>query len=305
VRSAQRTVLLLLAPWFLCSLLGQIWSQSLESRYGIALWKEHTREYLPRHGSDLYVLPSEIIPYFQEGLSEFRTHPIEDLVQVPDDEKDVYVMNANFWDFLNTTRDNIVLTMIKRGALSSSVDTEVEPKFMGEFRIFRLRDFQHASARDLLIKRIGQEREEIPDSISARALPEFQRPNEGWSVNEVDSQFNIIRWGCGGKSRIRFEGSVLPGDYLLHVIGYRSAHPEDPAPMTFSFLHEKDTYEHSQVSGSFHIQIPVRLTRRHVRVILRVTHPVWQPRDYDDDSQDGRPLTFMFQSAWLEKREKK
>jgi hypothetical protein len=292
--------LLLLAPWFFCSALGQIWIQSHEAHSGLKRWKQNAADFFPPSGGTIYVLPSELMPYYRENLSEYSARRIEEIAFVSDDVEDVLVLDLNCWKQLQPLRDFLILHMINKGDLSASLETKETPGLAKIFRNYRLKGFKHDAARRLLDRGIRPASKNIPETATAWALPKDQKPSDGWSLPEIDEHNSVFRWAVGGASLIKFNKPPRKGKYVLYFEGYRTNYPEDPVDMVFSFLHEKDIYPHKQKAGFFHIQIPVVLRENHPELILKVDHPVWRPLDFQKDTEDSRRLMFLFLRAWLE-----
>ena len=82
------------------------------------------------------------------------------------------------------------------------------------------------------------------------------------------------RWGVGSMSVLQFDSPVPPGDYILNYVGFRTPHPVDPAPMTFQFVGEARKHRRQQPAGEFHVRLPVRITKDHGSLALRVEHRV-------------------------------
>jgi hypothetical protein len=136
------------------------------------------------------------------------------------------------------------------------------------------------------------------DAISA-AFPEDQRISDGWQGLEIGGEIRTFRWGAQPESVLRFDRPVHPGPAILHFLAYRKPFPEEPARMTFRFENEDELVTVTQSEGSFHLRLPVQFTRVHSVPRLHVTHPVWTPEEFEN-SEDPRPLTFLFSYAWIE-----
>ncbi|MBN1900824.1 hypothetical protein JW926_05790 [Candidatus Sumerlaeota bacterium] len=293
-------VFLLLLPWFFCNIIGQAWSFSHERNEGLDKWKKSAAAFMPAKGEPLYVLPPELIPYYKNSLEEYHVKGIEDILQTAPSQQDILVLNLNPWKLLQTTRDTVILGTIQTGSLSESLEKKEKHKDIEDFQSYRLKNFDRNKARSLFRDGIEPAKRDIPESAVAVALPENQWLDEGWSIDEVDSSGNLFRWAMGKETIVRFSGTIMPGMYALHFAGFRTPHPTEMVEMSFKFKRQLEVYNISHGPGSFHIEIPVRMTLKHRNPILKVKHPTWRPIDADENSKDKRPLTFLFLYAWLE-----
>jgi len=296
-------VFFLLLPWFFCSLYGQVWKYKQEKRGGLFLWKKIAKNCFPQKGDPLYVLPPELIPYFRKNLEEFDVKSIDYIGNVPLDQKDVFVLDLNFWSILQKQRDIIFLTVLKQGRLSRKLERKEEPKGMMDFRNYHLKGFDHKTAQELFGNGIKPATRDIPSHAVSRALPQEQRLSEGWSFLECDDDMYLFRWGLGNESRVRFDIAPPPGNYKLHLFGYRTPYPEETVDMNLKFVKEQRQYVIPTKKGLFHIKGLVRITRNHKELRIVVNHPVWSPYDYISGNDDKRNLSFLFKYAWLERTE--
>jgi len=303
MRRMKRTgyfVLLLLAPWFCCSVGGQHLIQSCELHGGFHQWKNDHGLFFPLPGRDLYVFPKELIPYFSKNLKEFNIKSIDQLDRVPEKEKNVYILDLNNWKEVRSAHDEIFVTLIRSGILCDKVEIkEYSPKF-SQFRSYLLRGFFHQKAKDIINQGMMINPSKIPESSLAIAIPQLQKNFEGWSILDMDEENRFFRWGMTDTSKIRFNRPLKPGNYILHLIGYRRPYPTRRVLMKFRFHGEKDEIPILQNDGPIHIRIPVRLTRKHRVPRLLVSQPSWRPSDYIEGNRDHRNLTFMFKNAWIE-----
>ncbi|MBN1902794.1 hypothetical protein JW926_15830 [Candidatus Sumerlaeota bacterium] len=293
-------IVLILAPWFLCSFGGQFWMQDIETRGGLYQWKTDNIRFFPDNGSDLYVFPSELIDYFPENLKDYKVKTTDELGSVPPQVRDVFLLDLNNWKEIRPVRDEMIMKLISSGRLSYGlVIKEYSPKF-SPFRNYILLDYRHEDARKILADGIRASFPQIPPYALAMALPEDQKIYEGWSVLEMGKDNRIYRWGNGEISKIRFHPSLEPGKYVVHIIGYRNPYPAKHVLMKFNFHDEKDEFSLFQDKGYLHIRIPVRITRTHTLPRLIVRQDSWRPSEYIEGSPDGRNLTFLFLRGWIE-----
>jgi uncharacterized membrane protein len=295
-------VFLLLIPWFFCNILGQIWSQSHENIGALDRWKKLAAAFMPARGERLYIMPSELIPYYKNSLKDYNVKRIEEIVNVPPQNQDVLVLNLNPWKVLQTPRDTIILSLIQQRQISQDLEKKEKHKNIEDFQSYRLKNFDREKVNRLFQEGIKPGKRDIPDSAIAAALPEDQWLDEGWSVDEVDPKGNLFRWAMGEETKVRFTGALMPGMYTLHFVGYRPPQPRETVEMIFLFERQLETYKVSHGSGVFHMEIPVRITLKNKAPVLRVGHPVWRPKDVEENNNDARPLTFLFLYAWMEPR---
>jgi uncharacterized membrane protein len=142
--------LFLLIPLFYCTFLGQRIMTLVEATRGLEYWRIRARKYFPKPGEDLYVMPSNLIPYFKKGLKNFKVHPIEEIAAVPREQKDVFIFDANQCVILYSPKDLAILHNIKARKFSRDLDFLDIPPFTSDFQTYHLIDFNHSAAKYLI-----------------------------------------------------------------------------------------------------------------------------------------------------------
>ncbi|MBI5154876.1 hypothetical protein HZA57_06535 [Candidatus Poribacteria bacterium] len=289
---------LLMLPWLACSAAGQLILHRQVSEPAIEAWTASHGECFRTADRRLYVLAPELVPYFRGGFAGFHVERIEDLREARGSS--VAVLGLNPWRAISRPRDAAARAALESGLLAESSRMEYLPeKEDHRAQVWRLDGFRPDAAARIFAEGVAPRRPPVPAEAVSSAAPGFQRRNQGWSDLEVTPAMEAYRWATCRRAAAHFDQAVPPGDYTLHFAGYRSQFPDDPAEMTFRFEGEESDFTMAQGSGSFHLERQVRLESGR-RPVLWVSHPVWTPAEYEDDSKDRRPLAFLFNAAWLE-----
>lgn len=287
----------LMAPWFLASALGQYHVMRDEGKGGLIEWMESSPSFPPRD-KPLYVIQPELVPFHRKALASCRIRPADDLAHADPSTSDPVVLNLNWWIGSGALRDLLAVTLIENGVLSGGVERiDVAD---GGYNFFRLLDFRRDNASRLLRNGFAPLLRDFPPQAIAVARHEEMSCFDGWSGVSPSLTLETRRWGIAPESGIRFDRSLPPGSYTVHLFGARSQFPTSEATMTLQFRDEPEIAVIQQPAGPFTIMLPVKLTRRHRSPVLTVRHPSWRPLDFAI-SEDNRPLTFEFTHAWVER----
>lgn len=291
--------LLLLAPWLASSLVGQVYLGLKESSWGVANRKQEVADLLPRPGEPLYVMPSELIPFYRRSLAELEVRGIEELPCDAPAGGSASVLDVSFWKNLDRPRDHLARALIETGTLAAAVRSKGFPEPQHDYRIYRLEGLAPAPLQALC--RTGftpKNREFLARALSA-ALPEEQPPAHDWSYLELNQELEIYRWSTNEVTRVRFDRPLEPGAYTLFVAGLRTAFPEPAVSMPIQLEGEPWTRTITQPEGRFQVVLQVELAHRHAKPVLEIRHPTWRPSERLG-SPDSRTLSFLFYGASLE-----
>lgn len=288
----------LLAPWLLCGLLGQVYLGAKESRWGLANLKPQIMDMFPPSGEPLYVMPSELIPYYRRSLAEYALRGVEEL-PCTGASSAATVVDVNFWKKLDRPRDHLARALIESQALSGTVASQGFPEPQRDYVVHRLIGLKSEALAALCASGFApRSREALARALSS-ALPEDQPPTADWSYLEVNGERELYRWASGDPTRLRFDRAVAPGRYKLVVEGARTAWPSAEVMMTLAFVGESDRLSVRQPEGRFRLELPVVIEHPLPRLMLEISHPTWSPA-LAQGSGDTRTLSFLFLGAWLE-----
>jgi hypothetical protein len=285
-----------IAPWLACAVLGQSWVPRIETRGGLRT--ELSRLATAPPGKPLYVMPSELIPFYRRSLAGYRVQRIEDLPCGLVGVDEGWVLNLNPWRIYDRTRDLIVQRLLAGGTLAGAVQHVAFPAASPDYELYHLRSVRQDRAAALCSQGIQPAGRLIPRQAVSVALPEEQRYADGWSFPEVNAERVVYRWAAAPAVTVRFDHPLPPGDYVIHYHGYRSAQPQSVVGMTLSF--DGASHAVQQPAGEISLQWTVHMEKetRHPR--LRVEHPTWAPAS--SGSADRRTLASAFVVAWIERR---
>ena len=286
-----------IAPWLACAVLGQGIVPSVETRGGLRAELSQLAG-IPSPGTPVYVMPSELIPFYRGSLSEYRVRRIEDLPCGLAGAEEAWVLNLNPWRLFDRARDLIAQKLLAGEALADTAQRFSFPQALPLYELYHLRSIRRDAAALLCSQGLQPAERPVPPNAVAAAFPEEQRYTDGWSYPEVTAERGIYRWAAAPAVAVRFDRSLPPGDYILHFKGYRAAQPQDVVDMVFSFGGTSRTVK--QPEGEISLEMTVHLEDgvRHPRLIVQ--HPTWKPAP--SGSADTRTLASAFQLAWIEKQ---
>jgi hypothetical protein len=288
---------LLLLPWFLSSALGQGLLASREASWGLANLLPQIDAYLPEQGRRLYVMPSELLPFFRRSLRAYEARGIEELPCAGRGQ--AVVLDVNFWKSIDRPRDHLVRHLIESSALADAVSQRRFPEPTGDYAVYRLEGLHEQRLRELcasgLSSRFARELARGP----SRALAENQHNTGYWSFVETGAELETSRWSVSPVTPVIFDRPLAAGDYVLHVKGYREPYPRDSQPMGFRLRRSGLAVSAEVGGGAFHLEFPLRLERPLRRPVLIVEHELWSPAEVGA-SKDTRKLSFLLYAAWFE-----
>lgn len=288
----------LFAPWLVAGLVGQVYLGAKESSWGVANLKPQVADLLPRAGELLYLMPSELIPYYRRSLAEYEARGIE-AMPCASASPAATVLDVNFWRKLDRPRDHLARTLIETRVLSDSVISRGFPEPQRDYVIHRLTGLKSEALAELCASGfVPRGREFLPRALSA-ALPEDQPPTADWSYLEVNGERELYRWASRDPARLRFDRPLAPGRYTLVVEGARTAFPSAEVTMTIGFAGETQRLPVAQGEGRFRLALPIKVENHHAQPVLEVTHPTWRPAERLG-SADSRTLSFLVLGSWLE-----
>lgn len=293
-----RSAWLIVAPWLIFSAFGQCISINGELHHGLAYWRSNHPKDFPAAGETVYVMPEELIAYNRQALQMYTVRTIH---QLPIDPvtSDVVVLNLNCWKTSEKSRDTVARAAIEGNLLSTRVTTRKFPPATDNYTTYRLSGYKPEVARQLVDRHFVSATPSIPASALAIARPDDQSQNDGWSNLGVNPDLTTDRWGLYGKSLVRFDRPLEPGDYVIHLAGWRNALPAADVKMALQFG-DNASQETVQHPGNIDISYPVRCINHVKAPTLVVQHPTWCPYDLGL-SRDRRAMTFTFKYAWIEK----
>jgi hypothetical protein len=292
---------LLLAPWLVCSFTGQVWAIAAERRGGLREMRAHFSAYLPAPGADLYVMPSELLPFFRATFEDFHLRPIEALPCDLPRLSTATVLDLNFWHVLDRPRDLIARRILEAGALSAGRESASYPDWRRDYALYRLSGIDHAAGEALCRRGLDPSPVPIPPGAEAVALPENQQYQRGWSFPEVGPDLAIRRWASRETSEILFDRPLPAGAYRLHLRGYNPAYPALPAVIAVSVPGENGALRRELPEGEFEADLPFDLHARHDPFVLRWARKTWSPRTATG-AKDARTLAALLAYAWVERR---
>lgn len=297
----RRRAWVLLAPWFACSVVGQVRVQARELQSPLLRWSATVAGLLPEPGQAIYIMPSEMLRFYRKTLARYAAGRLEDLARPGFRGGDVTILNVNPWPEIDRRRDVIIRAAIEERLLCDEVERSGFPGYREDYVVYRLRGFARTKAVErILANAFGSKREGLPREAVSAALAEEQLRSQGWSALVADRSLRAGRWATVTPARVRFDRPVGPGTYWLHFCGARTSSPWPAVAMEFRFRGESKQWLVRRGSGRFHIRLRIELTEEHRRPVLLASHPLWVPSEGVAPDRPRR-VGFRFERAWLER----
>jgi len=292
------TAVAVLVPWIACSGVGQIKIAREEAHWGIVGAREQLARYLPEAGGSVYILPSELAPFYRGLFPGHSVHRL-DALDLETLKEAVTVVDVGFWHSLYRGPDALA-----RHVLEEAPDTARWrfPEPQGDYTLYRVRGAGLSALAALRQtgwrSRKSLELQAVQPPAVAMALPEDQVPGPRWSFLEIGPEERTARWAMAERVTAHFDVPLPAGAYILHLEGYRYPFPQEPGPLRIRLPGGDPWRDFAVPAGPFHLQVPVTVERALPRPRLEVEHGVWQPQAVGL-SEDSRTLSFLFYGAWF------
>ncbi|MCP4661858.1 MAG: hypothetical protein GY856_41170 [bacterium] len=301
LRAGRGLAVALVAPWLISSALAQWILVGREAQWGLANWEGRLAGLFPEPGAAIYVMPSELIPFYRRSLAKYTIRRIDDL---PCDGKamaNATVVNVNFWSGLDRPRDHLLRHLIESSSAAEHVARKGFPERQKDYTMYRIEGIRSEFMAELCETGVSSKAERTLAGAASKALPEDQVAGAQWSFLEMRPDLETSRWATAQSTPVVFDQALAAGDYILHLSGYRSPYPREPLTMRLSLDDETPHFEEPVRNGMFHLRFPVHLRNAHHRPVVVVEHDTWRPADYYT-SNDRRTLAFLLLAGWFEHR---
>ena len=288
---------LVISPWLLAGLVGQVWAGWLESRGGLG-------ELLEQRGiSKVYVMPSELIPYFRDLLAGLEVRPIGELpcdaLSRPRAGSRAEVLDLDPWPVIAKPQERLAERLLDGGLLAQRVVGNQLDEHRTRAVLYELDDLRPEWCVSLCRHGFLPAPPSVPPAAPATALARDQEVGDGWGDLEIGPDLRFYRWGIAPQVAVRFSGSVGPGRFVLHVEGARQAFPTPVALLGGSLAHGAVRFSRALPAGPFHLEVPVTLDTGIRAPVLELHHPLWSPARVLG-AEDPRDLSFQLFAAWFE-----
>jgi hypothetical protein len=295
-RPTART-LVLLAPWLAASAIGHGAALRQEARGGLVAARPAIAVALAGPGEPVYVLPTELAPFFRASLAPFRVEPVEDLACGLVERGRAVVLDVNPWDGLDRLRDRLASRAIARGLLALEVAPRDLPAPALGAGLVVLRGAGPA-ATALCQREMGPP-PRLPSGAVSAALPEDQLAGDGWHGLELDDDLNPRRWSATPAVGLRFDRPLAAGRWELHLVARRLPHPRPRQAVCVVPPAGGEPACSIRPEGSFELVVPFELAAGEARPRAVVRHPLWSPARALGN-RDRRRLGFLLGAAWVE-----
>lgn len=286
------------APWFLASFGGQFSYLSTVDACAPAKMLREQPDVLSRD-EPLYVLPSELLPYFRRALDGFDLRRIEQLADVPDGTDRAVVISLNNWTGTNRARDESILTALCQHTIAHHNSVVAYPPGGAQLWIFTLHSLRPADARRLAQGQLHRLVRRLPPDTASVAVPELQRRRHGWSLLLRDGEWNPVLLSLAEEATLRFDAPLEPGRYALHLVGWNDPYPPEATALRVLLPGRSTGPDFDTGEGLFEIEVPFDLTHPLERPEVRVRRALWRPSDHVEDSEATSARGFVFREAWI------
>lgn len=293
----SRWIALAFAPWLVASALGQA-RLAGEERWGeLSELRQAAGGSWPGAGEPVYLMPPELAPFYERSFRHLDVRRIERLPCEEEGENSAVVLDLNFWKELDRPRDHLVRTLLESGRLGAETRKIGYPGDSPTLVLYRVEGLDGELLAELCRRGLQPPlREHMSGSVS-EALPEAQLSPDHWSYLEVSPSLETYRWSKAERTPVVFDRALAPGEYVLHVVGYRPGKPESTIPVRFGVEGVGSFEEAAVPEGRFHFRFEVSWPRRAAAPVLTVVHPVWRTGGAADGSR--RSLSFLLYGAWF------
>jgi hypothetical protein len=291
---------LALLPLLACSMIGQAILAARETSWGLVHWKETAPGLFPAPGEPLYVLPSELLPFYRRSLSEYDLRRIEELPCGALEADQVTVLDLNPWPSLDRPRDRLARHFLRQPGIARSVERRNLPEGRDDVRVIHLTAPSRERFRPLCPAGFASRLARELSAAAAVGLPEAQGGPD-WSWLEIGDDLTTGRWAARESVQVSFDRGLPAGEYLVHLVGERQPFPAAEVPMRLEIPTAGWSHRVDVGVGGFHLTLPITLERPLAGVALEIEHPTWSPRAVGL-SGDDRTLGFMLRAAWFERR---
>jgi len=292
----MRWVVIAFVPWLLAAVVGEVRMARAEAWGALSELETMAGDSWPVAGEVVYVMPPELMPFYQESLGSFEVRRIERLPCDAADAGSVSVLDVNLWHGLDRPRDHLMRAMLRGGRLGREVERFAFPPEQPALVLYRVAKLDGELLGALCRRGLQPPlRSEMTGSVS-EALPEDQRSQSEWSYLEVSPDLELYRWSTAARALVRFDRDVGPGEYVLHLVGYRTDAPRPDAPVAVELPEVGLQWQKVVPAGRFHLCLPISWPGGGDPPALNVEYPVWSTGDIE---AGGRTLGFLFYGAWL------
>jgi len=295
-----------MAPWFVMSVAGQASLLFLTEHRG-PVWAyaesiEENRALAADDSRPIFVAPSEMTPMIRRLPNHAHARPITELpLYQPAAEARIIHAAPIYWTFSND--DLRVLSLIWGGHLSRGYSRWTPARGgIGFYTITDMTGINHEALAALREEGGTRFNRFVPPQAVAIASPEAQSQFDGWGMIEFADDRSLFRWGESSTNTLRFDREVQPGHYTLMLRGFRHPFPRADLDATINVVSGGSETQVVIPPGGWTLSFPVEIDGA-APPRIRIEMPTWRPRQFIPGALDGRPLTIMFQMAWLEKGE--
>lgn len=279
----------LLLPWIACGAAGQVWGMAAESHTGLKNWDMNLSP-----GTRLYVLPSLLVPYHREALARYDIRPVQELLSLPADRDEAYVLNLNPWPVNETLAEVYARGLVLSPRLFRHRSSQTYPDAYLGYTLLHLEGYNRQLAERLRKLPFRPLAHRHPSTAMAYAIAENQRRGDGWSPLMIREDLEAARYPEKGTVTVRFAGSAGPGPCTLFLAG--KSESKTTLSLQLCFRGEQAMAADPVPPGMpFRRQYNVDMKSQHPDPELSVSFG-----GSDSHSQSHVPMQFTH--AWIEKR---
>lgn len=142
---------------------------------------------------------------------------------------------------------------------------------------------------------LDQRRRLAPTTTTlARCDPQSLRPEDGWGPIEIDSNTRTSwRWSMSPIVFAALDRPLPPGNYNLHIQGYRIGNGANPPDLRFDLYGQEQQIRVTIPPGSFSQSITLNVPERISLPRIRIYCPTLRVRDFYPNSEDNRKVGIL------------
>ena len=292
-------VSLVLAPLLVASAVGQARAARAERWGALSEVRAAAGAEWPGPGETLYVMPSELVPFFRSGFDGIELRRVERLPCAEGGGGSAAVLDVNPWRVLDRPRDHLMRAALTRYGLAEDTRAVGFPPENPTYTFYRASGLDGALLGELCRRGVTPPLWERMAGSVSEALPGEQLAGDEWSFLEVSPELELYRWATAAEVTVRFDRPLPAGRYELHLVGARL--PRSSAAFGFELKGGGWSAERTVPAGRFHLCFEVGWDGGGGAPLLGVEHPVWShPGDGSDPAPgDERSLSFLLYGAWF------
>lgn len=292
--------LLLVAPWLLACVYGNVWVVTREANRGVEGVRPFLTEQTDGARQPLYLTPWRLYPLHRHSLRGFDVRPLEQAFAA-DAPDDLAILNLNriFYE-TDTADERLDLALLTSGETCAKGLRWELPAGVREYEFYAITtpDMTELRAR----RQAARQRLKRPGPPTAVAIAHAarQRRADGWSSLVASRRGLVSRWGQRPGAVVRFDGPVAAGRWRLVVRGLRLPVPNPVEPLTLRLGPDGPAFTYRLSPGPFELVTEFDHPGGDQPPTLVVEHAMARVEGAVDERRGIQFQSVRFDEAWIE-----